>query len=205
MHRFGEEEAGAGPSAAKKPRMAALLPPRATIFRPPAPPPAAAPPPSYTASIMPSVFVPSAPPPAAAPRPLPRASASALNPHDLPLRTGGGKVWVDPTLADWPANDFRLYVSDLGNEVSDEGLAAPFRAYPSFAMARVVKDKRSMKSKGFGFVSFLDARDALQAMKDVHGTYVGNRVVSIKRASWTEKNVDVVRRREREKEAKAIR
>src|SRR5690606_12074374 len=35
------------------------------------------------------------------------------------LRKGGGEVWEDPTLEEWPENDFRIFCGDLGNEVSD--------------------------------------------------------------------------------------
>ncbi len=32
------------------------------------------------------------------------------------VRTGAGETWVDPTLNEWPENDYRLFVGDLGNE-----------------------------------------------------------------------------------------
>jgi hypothetical protein len=41
--------------------------------------------------------------------------------------------------------------------------------YKSFAKARVVRDKWSRKSKGYGFVSFVDAFDAAQAMREMQG------------------------------------
>lgn len=40
------------------------------------------------------------------------------------------------------------------SQVSDELLAKAFRKYPSFQKAKVVRDSRSNKSKGYGFVSF---------------------------------------------------
>lgn len=57
-------------------------------------------------------------------------------------------------MAEWDPNDFRIFCGDLGNEVSDELLAKAFRKYPSFQKAKVVRDSRTNKSKGFGFVSF---------------------------------------------------
>lgn len=38
---------------------------------------------------------------------------------------------------DWPENDFRIFVGNLGNEVSDEMLSLAFRRYPSFNRAKV--------------------------------------------------------------------
>ncbi len=46
-----------------------------------------------------------------------------------PIRAAGGKTWKDDTLADWPDDDFRLFVGDLGNEVTDELLAHSFQKY----------------------------------------------------------------------------
>ncbi|GLE01795.1 hypothetical protein PINS_up010633 [Pythium insidiosum] len=54
------------------------------------------------------------------------------------LRMAGGEIWEDPTLADWPDDDFRLFVGDLGNEVNDEILSHAFSRYASFQRARVV-------------------------------------------------------------------
>lgn len=41
--------------------------------------------------------------------------------------------------------------------------------YPSFQRARVVRDKKSFKTKGYGFVSFSDATDYMKAMKEMQG------------------------------------
>jgi len=64
------------------------------------------------------------------------------------LRKAGGEVWEDPTLDEWPENDYRLFCGDLGNEVTDEVLSNGFRKYNSFLKARVIRDKRTGKSKG---------------------------------------------------------
>ncbi|XLT27275.1 hypothetical protein HN873_058567 [Arachis hypogaea] len=54
-----------------------------------------------------------------------------------------GQMWEDPSLAEWPENDHRLFCGDLGNEVNDDILSKAFTRFPSFNMARVVRDKRS--------------------------------------------------------------
>lgn len=54
------------------------------------------------------------------------------------VRTGAGEVWIDETLNEWPDNDFRLFVGDLGNEVTTEMLAKEFQGkYSSFVKAKV--------------------------------------------------------------------
>lgn len=68
-----------------------------------------------------------------------RAAFTAADPalRKKMVREAAGTRWVDPTLAEWPENDFRIFVGDLGNEVSDDLLSKAFCRYPSFAKARV--------------------------------------------------------------------
>merc|ERR1719188_932170 len=106
------------------------------------------------------------------------------------LRKASGKIWRDPTLEDWPKDDYRLFCGDLGNEVTDDLLANAFRKYSSFQKAKVIRDKRTGKTKGYGFVSFSAPEDMVAALRDVNGRYVGNRPVRLKKSNWKEKGID---------------
>jgi len=106
------------------------------------------------------------------------------------LRKASGKIWRDPTLDDWPKDDYRLFCGDLGNEVTDDLLANAFRKYSSFQKAKVIRDKRTGKTKGYGFVSFSAPEDMVAALRDVNGRYVGNRPVRLKKSSWKDKSID---------------
>jgi hypothetical protein len=53
------------------------------------------------------------------------------------VRTGAGEVWIDDSLNEWPENDFRIFVGDLGKEVTTEMLSKHFQCYKSFAKAKV--------------------------------------------------------------------
>ena len=66
-------------------------------------------------------------------------------------------------------DDFRLFCGDLGNEVNDDVLTRAFNKYPSFQKAKVIRDKRSGKSRGYGFVSFKDSQDYIRAMREMNG------------------------------------
>jgi hypothetical protein len=70
------------------------------------------------------------------------STASALGADKLDskkhVRVGAGEKWVDETLNEWPENDFRLFVGDLGNDVTTEMLAKEFQCYTSFAKAKVI-------------------------------------------------------------------
>lgn len=65
------------------------------------------------------------------------------------MRAAAGEVWEDPSMADWPENDFRLFAGDLGNEVNDNSLIKLFSKYPSFARAKVIRSKKTQKTKGW--------------------------------------------------------
>jgi RNA recognition motif-containing protein len=67
------------------------------------------------------------------------------------------------------SDDFRIFCGDLGNEVTDETLVRAFARYPSFVKARVVRDKKSNKTRGYGFVSFRDPDDFVRAMREMNG------------------------------------
>lgn len=98
-----------------------------------------------------------------------------------------GYIWEDPTLLDWPENDFRLFIGNLGNEVTDLVLSNTFRRYNSFYKARVIRDKRSQKTKGYGFVSFTEQADYIKAYMEMNGKYIGNRPCKITASKWRER------------------
>ncbi|CAG8486494.1 19806_t:CDS:2 [Rhizophagus irregularis] len=107
------------------------------------------------------------------------------------IRAAGGEVWEDPTLLEWDLNDFRLFCGDLGNEVTDDVLYKAFSKYQSIQKAKVIRDKRTGKSKGYGFVSFKDADEFVKAWKEMNGKYVGNRPIKLRKSTWKDRNIDV--------------
>jgi hypothetical protein len=115
------------------------------------------------------------------------------------LRLAGGQVWEDATLEEWPDNDFRLFCGDLGNEVSDELLTHSFGKYASFQRARVVRDKLTHKSRGYGFVSFTDPFDCAKALREMNGKYIGNRPVKLSKSKWQDRNIDVAKKKMRKR------
>ena len=115
------------------------------------------------------------------------------------LRMGGGAAWEDPTLDEWDQNDFRIFCGDLGNDVNDDTLARAFSKYPSYTKAKVIRDKHSKKTKGYGFVSFKDPHDFVQAMREMNGKYIGSRPVKLRKSTWKDRSYEVVKKKEKEK------
>lgn len=124
------------------------------------------------------------------------------------------------------SDDFRLFCGDLGNDVTDELLARTFSRYPSFQKARVVRDRRTMKTRGFGFVSFKDPADFIKATKELNGIdffflfsllnifkyfyytfffligrYVGSRPIKLRKSMWKNRSLEVTKKKEKEKAA----
>lgn len=120
------------------------------------------------------------------------------------VRIAGGTVWEDQTLDDWDSNDFRLFVGDIGNEVTDDALLRAFNQYPSLLRAKIIRDKKTKKTKGYGFVSFKDPQDYLKAMKEMNGKYVGNRPIKLRKSSWKDRNINIARKKEKEKKKLGI-
>eukprot|EP01103_Thecamoeba_quadrilineata_P017745 TRINITY_DN643_c0_g1_i1.p1 TRINITY_DN643_c0_g1~~TRINITY_DN643_c0_g1_i1.p1 ORF type:complete len:223 (+),score=50.53 TRINITY_DN643_c0_g1_i1:29-670(+) len=104
------------------------------------------------------------------------------------FRKAAGQAWEDATLQEWDEDDFRIFVGDLGNEVNDEMLKNAFMKYPSFQKAKVLRDKRTGKTKGFAFVSFSEPLDFAKALREMNGKYIGNRPVKLRKSKWKERN-----------------
>lgn len=111
------------------------------------------------------------------------------------LRIAGGQVWEDPTLNEWDPNDFRIFCGDLGNDVSDDVLARAFNRFGSFVKAKVVRDKRTNKSRGYGFVSFKNPQEFARAIKEMNGKYVGSRPIKLRKSNWKDRNLEVVKKK----------
>jgi hypothetical protein len=106
------------------------------------------------------------------------------------VRAGGGKTWTDGSLLEWDPAHPRLFIGNLAGEVTDDSLHKAFAKYASIVKTKVVRDRRTTKSKGYGFVSFRDADDYLKAFKEMQGKYIGSHPVLIKKSNTEIKAVD---------------
>lgn len=116
------------------------------------------------------------------------------------IRMAGGQMWEDTSLLGWDPNDYRLFCGDLGNDVTDEVLNRTFGKYLTFQQARVIRDKRTNKTKGYGFVSFKDPADFTKAIKEMDGKYVGSRPIKLRRSCWKDRNMDQVKTKQKTKQ-----
>lgn len=98
-------------------------------------------------------------------------------------REGGGKKWADDSLLEWDPSHLRLFVGNLAGETTDESLLKAFSRWQSVQKAKVVRDKRTNKSKAYGFVSFSDPDDFFQAAKEMNGKYIQSHPVVVRKST----------------------
>ena len=75
----------------------------------------------------------------------------------------------------------KLYVGNLPYTISDDQLSEMFAKFGTPDSAKVVVDRDSGRSKGFGFVEFSNDDQARQAMS-LNGTEFGGRSLTVNEA-----------------------
>jgi RNA recognition motif-containing protein len=75
----------------------------------------------------------------------------------------------------------KLYVGNLAYSVNDSSLKSIFEPYGNVESARVISDRDSGQSKGFGFVEMADA-DAQKAMGALNGREQDGRALKVNEA-----------------------
>lgn len=75
-----------------------------------------------------------------------------------------------------------IYVGNLSWQMTDEDLRTLFEQYGSVTSAKIVKDKVSGRSKGFGFVEMPDESESQNALSSLYETEVLGRKIIVNEA-----------------------
>jgi len=75
-----------------------------------------------------------------------------------------------------------IYVSNLSFAVQDDDLRGFFEEYAPVSSAKVIMDKYTNRSKGFGFVEIADDEAAQKAIKELDGAMVDGRSIKVAEA-----------------------
>jgi RNA recognition motif-containing protein len=75
-----------------------------------------------------------------------------------------------------------IYVGNLSYSIGDQELERIFTQYGTVKSARVITDKYTNQSKGFGFVEMEDAAEADAAISALNGTEHDNREIKVNEA-----------------------
>ena len=81
----------------------------------------------------------------------------------------------------------KLFVASLPFSVTDDELAAAFAAAGTVTSAKVILDRDTNRSKGFGFVEMSSDEEAQNAIKLLDGKDLGGRTVVVREARPMEK------------------
>ncbi|MDR6857950.1 RNA-binding protein [Variovorax guangxiensis] len=76
----------------------------------------------------------------------------------------------------------KLYVGNLAYSVRDETLQQAFGAYGTVASAKVMMERDSGRSKGFGFVEMSSDSEALAAIEGLNGQSLEGRALTVNEA-----------------------
>lgn len=79
-------------------------------------------------------------------------------------------------------NSSKLYVGGLPYSISDKQLEEMFASHGTVESARVITDRMTGRSKGFGFVEMSSQEEAQTAIDKVNGTNVEGRSLTVNEA-----------------------
>lgn len=77
----------------------------------------------------------------------------------------------------------KLFVGGLAWETSDAGLSGAFSQFGEIVEAKVITDRDTGRSRGFGFVTFEDEGAAAAAMSAMNGRDLDGRTLRVDMAS----------------------
>ncbi|HPS83987.1 MAG TPA: RNA-binding protein [Bacteroidales bacterium] len=75
-----------------------------------------------------------------------------------------------------------IYISNLSYRLKDEDLKSVFEEYGEVTSAKIIMDRETGRSKGFGFVEMPDDEAAAKAIKELHEATYDGKVISVNEA-----------------------
>ena len=76
----------------------------------------------------------------------------------------------------------KLFVGSLSYSVNDDQLADAFAPFGTVVSAKVIMDRESGRSKGFGFVEMSTDEEAQAAIKGLDGKELSGRAIAVSEA-----------------------
>lgn len=75
-----------------------------------------------------------------------------------------------------------LYVSNLDYGIQDDALKNMFAAFGTVTSAKVILDRATGKSRGFGFVEMPDKNEAVKAISSLNGSMSEGKQIKVSEA-----------------------
>ncbi|NLI36082.1 MAG: RNA-binding protein [Bacteroidales bacterium] len=75
-----------------------------------------------------------------------------------------------------------IFIAGLNYNISDSELSELFAAYGEVSSARVIKDRQTGRSKGYGFAEMTDDEAAKKAIEELNGQEIKGRAIVVSEA-----------------------
>ena len=75
-----------------------------------------------------------------------------------------------------------IYVGNLSYDATDETIKAAFESFGEVTAARIIKDKYTGQSRGFGFVEMSEQSQAETAIKSLNGKEILGKQITVNEA-----------------------
>jgi RNA recognition motif-containing protein len=75
-----------------------------------------------------------------------------------------------------------IYIGNLSYNISEDELGEAFRSFGQVETVKIIRDKYSGQSKGFGFVEMPSAEEARSAITDLNGKELKGRTLKVNEA-----------------------
>jgi RNA recognition motif-containing protein len=76
----------------------------------------------------------------------------------------------------------QIFISNLAWSTTEEDLAQLFHPYGEITSVRILTDRDTGRSRGFGFVEMPDSTEAQAAIDGLNGTSLGGRPLTVNEA-----------------------
>jgi nucleolysin TIA-1/TIAR len=76
---------------------------------------------------------------------------------------------------------FHIFVGDLSPDIESHQLREAFAPFGQISDCKIIRDTQTLKSKGYGFVSFVKREEAENAIQSMNGQWIGSRAI---RTNW---------------------
>ena len=76
----------------------------------------------------------------------------------------------------------KIFVGSLPYKVEEADLKELFEAYGEVSSVKIITDRETGRSKGFGFIEMTDDESAQKAIDGLNGTDIGGRTIAVSQA-----------------------
>ena len=76
----------------------------------------------------------------------------------------------------------KIYIGGLPYQTDEEQLTQMFSTYGEVASSKIITDRDTGRSKGFGFVEMNDSAAAKRAIEELHEAELGGRTITVNEA-----------------------